>query len=388
VRPCQKSVKKMFRQLLSLSRCRTFVGITKPRGLTYSPKLSILVRSVHSDTIHTGSAHVSTVPPGASVIESIAHRIRIQLIDRAIKKTEEHGKDATGNSEMISFPNKELLSQFYRYHLKNDDLAEHTINTVTWALAGHSVHKSGIAFHLHMIVNAALSEYQQYWDKQGNKAMMVAVRTANEINFKRICEAIMKCSVASDLHRNEPVMPATQKEENLVDAIAHRIWSLYRAMVDPAPAQVKTANNSTESKSRNMKSADIKEDRTPVFDVNVSGDEVPKMEQNDEHTGRDRRDMISFPDKESLSKCYRHYMKDKYLAEKTTNTITQWLAGKTVNKRGIPNVAMYAVYDYQEYVAKSGNQPSIVTARMCTDMHFQQISNALTQCTVESGFYV
>ncbi len=94
--------------------------------------------------------------------------------------------------------------------------------------------------------------------------------------------------------------------------------------------------------------------------------------------------MISFPDKESLSKCYCHHMKDKYLAEKTSQTITDWLAGKTVSKLAIANVSAYAVYDYQEYLAQSGSEALIITAQMCESMYLKEINEAIAKCTVDS----
>ena len=98
--------------------------------------------------------------------------------------------------------------------------------------------------------------------------------------------------------------------------------------------------------------------------------------------------MITFPDKESLSKCYCHHMKDKYLAEKTSKTVTDWLAGRNVGgKLAIANVASYAVYDYQEYLAQSGSEALIITAQMCETMYLKEINEAIAKCTVESEFY-
>ncbi len=86
----------------------------------------------------------------------------------------------------------------------------------------------------------------------------------------------------------------------------------------------------------------------------------PSVDKKENQTKKEN-DTISFPDKESLSKCYCHNMKDKYLAEKTTKTITEWLAGQSVNKLSVGNVAMYAVSDFQEYLGQSGSESLIIS---------------------------
>jgi len=71
----------------------------------------------------------------------------------------------------------------------------------------------------------------------------------------------------------------------------------------------------------------------------------------------------------------KHMSNDIYLAEKTMPTMRRWLTGKClVNYDLVPH---YAQYDYEEYLSKSSNQSTLVTAKMGAEMNINKISKTL-----------
>ncbi len=82
-----------------------------------------------------------------------------------------------------------------------------------------------------------------------------------------------------------------------------------------------------------------------------------------------------FPAQEILAKEYTKQLKDQYLADKTKNTVTEWLADKRVISFDL--VPMYARDDYEQYVCTRGTPSGCASSKMSGDIHEAKIKKAL-----------
>lgn len=83
---------------------------------------------------------------------------------------------------------------------------------------------------------------------------------------------------------------------------------------------------------------------------------------------------------------YLKILDNQYLAEKTAPTIEKWLPnGKTIYLESIELIAGYALYDYHEYIKKSGNEMMLRVTLTGQDDDYNEICKALRKCLTKSG---
>lgn len=72
-----------------------------------------------------------------------------------------------------------------------------------------------------------------------------------------------------------------------------------------------------------------------------------------------------FPEESEFKTQYMKQMENKYVAEKTLKTVTEWLAGE--NKKDFRIVAHYAESDFNEYM--NDNPPQFIRRMNIDDIH-------------------
>lgn len=82
-----------------------------------------------------------------------------------------------------------------------------------------------------------------------------------------------------------------------------------------------------------------------------------------------------FPAQAMLAKEYTKHLNDRYLAEKTKDTVTEWLADKQVISFNA--VVLYAQDDYEEYVCSRGSSGGCASAKMSSAINEAKINKAL-----------
>ena len=82
-----------------------------------------------------------------------------------------------------------------------------------------------------------------------------------------------------------------------------------------------------------------------------------------------------FPAQAMLAKEYTKHLNDRYLAEKTKDTVTEWLADKQVISFNA--VVSYAQDDYEEYVCARSTSSGCASAKMSSAINEAKINKAL-----------
>lgn len=92
---------------------------------------------------------------------------------------------------------------------------------------------------------------------------------------------------------------------------------------------------------------------------------------------QEKQSCFCFPETQKLLEEYHRHLTDRYLAEKTSKTITTWL--NTSAKRSYDVVPIYAVSDFEDYVCKSGPKELCTAAKMNANMNYIKIKEVLDQ---------